>query len=132
MTMRKRVAVAAAVLALGGGLAALPSSPAAAAYACHYSERGIYAYAGYYSGNTVQPSTTGVSNAGIEAQCLLKAYGYRPGTIDGVFGTNSRSAAKAFQKDMNLAFDAGLDEDGKVGPDTWPWLREMVAITTSP
>ncbi|GAA3389091.1 peptidoglycan-binding domain-containing protein [Cryptosporangium minutisporangium] len=132
MTMRKRVAVAAAVLALGGGLAVLPSSPAAAAYTCRYSERGIYAYAGYYSGNTVQPSSTGVSNAGIEAQCLLKAYGYSPGTIDGIFGTNSRAKAKAFQRHMNLAFDAGLVEDGKVGPATWPWLREMVAITTSP
>jgi len=33
---------------------------------------------------------------------------------------------------MNQAFSAGRDEDGKVGPDTWPWLRTMVAITTSP
>ena len=127
MTMRKRLAAAAAVLALGGGLATFPASPAAAAYTCHLSVRTGWGYAGYYSGVTVQPSSSGVSNAGIEAQCLLKAYGYSPGTIDGVFGPNSRAKAKLFQQHMNLAFDAGLDEDGKVGKDTWPWLRTMSA-----
>ncbi|TQS44050.1 peptidoglycan-binding domain-containing protein [Cryptosporangium phraense] len=122
--MRKRIAVAALTLALGGGIAVLPASPAAAAYTCHYS-RNTFGYwqAGYYSGTTVQPSTTGVSSAGIEAQCLLKHYGYNPGTIDGVFGPNSQSAARRFQADMNSGWGYDLDVDGKIGPESWPPLR---------
>src|SRR4051812_29726343 len=89
MTLGKRVALAAAMLALGGGIAVVPATTASAAYRCDYvlSASG-YWYAGHYTGNDVQPSSTGVSDAGIEAQCLLKYRGYNPGTIDGVFGSS--------------------------------------------
>lgn len=127
MTLRTRLAVAGAVLALGGGLAVLPATAASAAtYTCHNSiGSDYYWYAGYYSGVTIQPSSSGVSSAGIEAQCLLKHYGYNPGTIDGVFGSTSRAAAKKFQSDMNDIFGAGLTEDGKIGPKSWPLLRSQ-------
>ncbi|MFI5960185.1 peptidoglycan-binding protein [Cryptosporangium sp. NPDC051539] len=72
----------------------------------------------------MQPSATGVSAAGIEAQCLLKHYRFTL-TIDGVFGPTSQSKAKQFQEMQNELFDAGLREDGKVGPQTWPWLRDQ-------
>jgi peptidoglycan hydrolase-like protein with peptidoglycan-binding domain len=125
MTVRTRIAMAAAVLVLGGGVAVLPATSASAAYACNWTKdsRGDW-YAGYYSGNTVQPSTTGVSAAGIEAQCLLKHLHYTP-TIDGVFGPSSQADAKAFQKMENELYHAGLKEDGKIGPKSWPWLRDQ-------
>jgi hypothetical protein len=54
-------------------------------------------FAGDYSGYTVIPLTTGVSASGIEAQCLLRHAGYSPGTIDGIFGPISQSAAKSLR-----------------------------------
>lgn len=97
MTLRKYFAVAATTLALtGGALLVGPASPAFAAYNCTFDQDARNnAYAGYYAGNTTQPSSTGLSQAGIEAQCLLQYRGFSPGTIDGVFGTNSQNAAKA-------------------------------------
>jgi len=83
--------------------------------------------AGHYSGNTIQPSTTGVSAAGIEAQCLLKLVATfdpraNPGPVDGIFGPMSQAAAEEVQDDVNTA-GARILEDGMVGPQTWPWLR---------
>jgi hypothetical protein len=119
------IAAASAALALGSGLAVLPATAASAAYSCDM-HRGAHGwYAGHYSGMTTQPSTTGVSNAGIEAQCLLRKYNYNPGTIDGVFGPTSRRAAREFQEDMNEAFGAGLVVDGKIGPRSWVHLRSQ-------
>ncbi|MFI1568806.1 peptidoglycan-binding protein [Streptomyces sp. NPDC020490] len=103
--------------------AAFAGTTTAQAYTCHYTVSGGKAYAGYYSGNTVIPSSTGVSSAGIEAQCLLKRAGFDPGTIDGVFGTNSKAAAKKFQTLMNNAFGYAIAIDGIVGSETWPALR---------
>jgi hypothetical protein len=81
-------------------------------------------YAGHYSGLTAVPSKTQVTSSGVEAQCLLARYGdYNPGGIDGVFGSNSQRAMKAFQTDMNDIFGAGLSEDGMPGPQSWKWLR---------
>lgn len=113
---------------LAGGAAVAPAAHAAPAsaqsYSCNYYwDTNWNEYAGHYSGNTAVPSTTSVSSAGIEAQCLLKAYGYSPGTVDGIFGSNSQSAMKSFQRYMNSAFGAGLSVDGLPGPKSWPWLR---------
>lgn len=88
------------------------------------------AYAGFSSEMTAVPSSSAVTAAGREAQCLLaRFYRWNPGSIDGQFGPNSRAAALAFQKDTNLRYGAGtLSEDGLVGPNTWKWLRFRAAF----
>ena len=91
-------------------------------YSCNVRLNGNTYQAGYYDGDTVVPSTWGVSAAGVEAQCILAHRGFNPGTIDGVFGPNSRAAMMRFQRFAN-EFGAGLDVDGLPGPHSWPWLR---------
>ncbi|MFF3755257.1 peptidoglycan-binding protein [Streptomyces sp. NPDC002018] len=106
--------------------AAFAGTTTAQAYSCSYDAAEPYAYAGYYEGMSVVPSSTVVTTAGIEAQCLLKWAGFDPGTIDGVFGTNSRAAAKRFQTMMNNSHGYTLATDGIVGSQTWPALRTYV------
>lgn len=126
------VAVSAATLCLSA--LSVTSATAAElgtqAYSCNVTSTGWAPgdkyYAGYYSGNTVQPSSTSVSAAGKEAQCLLEYKGYDVGTVDGIFGTNSKAAAKKFQTRVNeLCGSNTLDVDGLVGPKTWPYLRDV-------
>jgi hypothetical protein len=137
---RKRLAALALspALALFGVLAA-PALPVEAAYACNYSDHtgasvtahdpgGTFVlqgqeFAGHYSGYTIVPLSTGVTAAGIEAQCLLKQAGYSPGTIDGIFGPNSQAAARGLQSFVNNNFHARITVDGLPGPQTWPWIR---------
>lgn len=45
---------------------------------------------------------------------------YNPGTIDGIFGNNTTTAVKQFQKDN------GLSVDGIVGPKTWAKLKPII------
>jgi Putative peptidoglycan binding domain len=81
-------------------------------------------FAGHYSGSTANPSTTQVTSAGTEAQCILVRYfDYNPGTIDGVFGPNSQAAMRQFQRDVNRISGAGLAVDGLPGAQSWRWLR---------
>lgn len=49
-------------------------------------------------------------------QRLLNAMGYDCGTVDGIFGSKTLAAVKAFQQVK------GLDVDGIVGKDTWSAL----------
>jgi len=42
-----------------------------------------------------------------EAQLLLQAHGYNPGTIDGVFGKNTEIASKNFKHDNGLKSETG-------------------------
>ncbi|MER6346546.1 peptidoglycan-binding domain-containing protein [Streptomyces sp. NPDC001595] len=130
-TTRRYAALLLASAALVGGtatgaVAAGTGAQAAAAYPCdvNMSSTGRLT-AGYYSGDTVVPSTTQVTAAGKEAQCLLQYQGYNPGTIDGVFGSRSQSAARLFQSTVNGACKAGLAVDGKIGPKSWPYLRRL-------
>ena len=51
-----------------------------------------------------------------QAQSLLSANGYPPGALDGIFGTRTDLAARAFQR------SAGLAADGVIGPATWAAL----------
>lgn len=53
-----------------------------------------------------------------EIQQALTHAGYYKGVIDGVKGSKTRNAIRAFQKDN------GLHVDGKVGPKTWEKLKE--------
>ncbi|CAL9278738.1 peptidoglycan-binding domain-containing protein [Streptomyces sp. SudanB52_2052] len=131
------VALGAAALCLSG----LSASSAAAAelgaqaYVCNVTDTGNAPgdkyYAGYYSGNTVQPSSSSVSAAGKEAQCLLEYKGYDVGIVDGIFGSKSQAAAKKFQTRVNeLCGRKVLDVDGLVGPKTWPYLRDVYVCWT--
>ncbi|MFE2019681.1 peptidoglycan-binding protein [Streptomyces sp. NPDC059499] len=128
--MRRSIATALTVATLIAGTVAAPAAfagtAAAQAYSCGFNAMEPYAYAGYYEGMTVVPSSSGVSSSGIEAQCLLKWAGFDPGTIDGVFGSNSRAAAKRFQTMMNNSYGYTLATDGIVGSKTWPALRTYV------
>ncbi|MFE4802062.1 peptidoglycan-binding protein [Streptomyces sp. NPDC056708] len=128
--MRKRLAIVLTAAALtAGGIALAPAAQAAPAsaqaYTCHYSWNAAHnmRYAGYYSGVTIVPSTVSVSNAGIEAQCLLKIMGYKFGTVDGVFGPNSQAAMKQFQRDLKTFHGVSVRVDGLPGPESWPWIR---------
>lgn len=130
--MKLGVVLGAGMLCLSG-LAATSATAAelgAQAYACNVTDTGSAPgdkyYAGYYSGNTVQPSSSSVSAAGKEAQCLLKYKGYDPGTVDGIFGSNSKAAAKRFQTRVNELCGSGtLAVDGLIGSKTWPHLRDV-------
>jgi peptidoglycan hydrolase-like protein with peptidoglycan-binding domain len=55
-----------------------------------------------------------------EKQHLLAYLGYYVGSIDGVWGSGSKEACKAFQRDY------GLTADGICGPDTEKALRHAV------
>jgi putative peptidoglycan binding protein len=118
---------------------AQPAGSVTSLASCHYSTNASqsfsfngtrflgFGYAGHYSGLTAVPSTTQVTSAGVEAQCMLARYGfYNPGGIDGVFGRNSQAAMHQFQIDMNNIFGAGLATgpgQDLPGPNSWKWLR---------
>ncbi|WP_331654420.1 peptidoglycan-binding protein [Aminipila sp.] len=71
----------------------------------HLHPNGICPYA------TTSVSKSSNSTAIIKAaQQKLKDLGYYTSSVDGSFGTKSKDALKAFQKDY------GLDIDGKLGP----------------
>src|SRR5262245_21543793 len=110
------------VLALFGALIA-PAAPVEA-FGCNYFDNvsavvtvtdpgGTFKlheqqFGGHYNGNTVQPLTNGVSDAGIEAQCVLKVVaGFdsraNPGNVDGIFGPMSQAAAEEVQDLANSA-----------------------------
>lgn len=46
----------------------------------------------------------------VEAQQLLTAQGYEPGTIDGLFGARTRTAIEAYQQAQNLAVTGEVTE----------------------
>ncbi|MBU6535852.1 peptidoglycan-binding domain-containing protein [Streptomyces mayonensis] len=131
---RKRVSMLVAAAALGTALA-VPATATAAqqggdsvasaqAYSCSIKNVNGKKQAGYYSGNSVVPSSGSVTSAGIEAQCILKAMGYPTGTVDGIFGTNSKKAMRQFQTDVNKVYGRTvLSVDGLPGPQSWPYLR---------
>ena len=51
-----------------------------------------------------------------QIQKKLKSLGYYTGTVDGIFGSGTRAAVKAFQR------DCGLTVDGIAGPKTLKYL----------
>lgn len=54
-----------------------------------------------------------------EVQTLLKERGYDPGPIDGLYGSRTERAIKAFQKDF------GLEEDVKINEELINLLRQL-------
>lgn len=120
-TKRAAIFTAAATLLVCFGGAVNASGASASTYACHYSYNNSddEAYAGYYGGNSYVPTYGTFSKAAIEAQCLLNHDGLYPGlAVDGIYGANTKAAVKAFQEAL------GLNHDGFVGPQTWPYLRD--------
>lgn len=114
------MALAPTALAATSSVAVTPATT----YSCHITVNNGVMGAGYYSGNTVSPSTTEVTAAGKEAQCLLQAHGYSVGTVDGEFGSHSQAAMKGFQTHVNeVEGYKELAVDGIPGPESWPWLR---------
>lgn len=59
-----------------------------------------------------------------QQQALLFYLGYYVGTIDGIFGSGSREACKAFQRDF---FQMDSKIDGKCGSETEAALKHAVA-----
>lgn len=55
-----------------------------------------------------------------QTQCLLEYLGYEPGAIDGLDGSNTRDAVKAFQR------AEGLTVDGVAGVQTQAALKDAV------
>lgn len=76
--------------------------------------------------NTGAGNTAGTTRATVQSgsrgadvtylQQRLAGLGYKPGTVDGIFGSRTLAAVKVFQKDH------GLTSDGIVGPKTWAEL----------
>lgn len=56
----------------------------------------------------------------MEIQALLKKIGYSPGPIDGYYGTGTRDAVIAFQKDNDLT------ADGIIGPETYKIINVLL------
>ena len=54
------------------------------------------------------------------AQMYLIAGGYYTGVQDGIFGVRMEAAVKRLQRDH------GLKMDGKIGPQTWPYVKALV------
>jgi peptidoglycan hydrolase-like protein with peptidoglycan-binding domain len=128
---RRHAALLLAAAALVGGtatgaVAAGTGAQALTAFSCDVTmtSSGILS-AGYYSGNTVNPSTSSVTAAGKEAQCLLQYQDYNPGTVDGIFGSKSQAAARSFQSNVNRVCKTHLDVDGMIGKESWPHLRRL-------
>lgn len=71
-------------------------------------------YAIILRGGNVETLTLGSRGPNVKLiQSLLARIGYNPGTVDGVFGQQTREAVRDFQ------LDNGLTPDGVVGPATW-------------
>jgi peptidoglycan hydrolase-like protein with peptidoglycan-binding domain len=118
MQVRRMVATVAvtSVMTLGGTVAsgsaasAAPAAPAApAVFGCNYTN----------STPTISYGSTGAAVK--EAQCLLRYWGFNPGTIDGIFGTNTKAAVLGFQGWLHIS--CGLAVDGIVGTHTWHALK---------
>lgn len=76
------------------------------------------------TGSTQAPSSlNGLLKSGsrgaqvLDAQKELKAAGFNPGPLDGIFGPKTQAAVKSFQKAHGLA------QDGIIGPKTWGALK---------
>lgn len=61
-----------------------------------------------------------------DLQTRLKNQGFNPGTIDGIFGPNTKAAVISFQRSKGLA------QDGIVGVKTWTALGVNCGTTPPP
>lgn len=75
------------------------------------------------SSATLRPGDT--NGSVMTMQSSLKSLGYYSGKIDGIYGTGTENAVRAFQKKMNLK------EDGIAGPKTLGALYSSDALSAS-
>ena len=54
-----------------------------------------------------------------EVQRRLKMWGYYSGAVDGIYGSNTASAVRAFQEMM------GITADGIIGQQTWELINTV-------
>ncbi|GAB1332235.1 peptidoglycan-binding domain-containing protein [Streptomyces sennicomposti] len=84
----------------------------------HTSDNYEGLYAGYSWAWNVVVSRGDTGDRVREIQCLLKYEWFiNPGTVDGVFGSDTEQAVETFQR------ACPLPDDGIVGPQTWRCLR---------
>ncbi|KGK88146.1 hydrolase [Desulfosporosinus sp. HMP52] len=77
------------------------------------------------SASAVEAATFQVGSTGSEIRMLqsdLQALNYDVGSVDGIFGNNTKTAVQAFQRDRNLLVD------GIVGPQTLEALKNAKAL----
>lgn len=139
-----RISTTAAAAALGLSLLAAPAAgaqtavpdragelePAASAqrYKCLIWWKTTKNYSGYTAGyswawnKVVKRGAHG--NRVKEIQCLLNYWSevageksFDPGSLDGIFGKDTKRAVKAYQHYWDI------EDDGIVGPETWRYLR---------
>lgn len=75
--------------------------------------------------NTTQYSPGTKKGNSYAIQTIIKRLGYNPGTVDGYFGDNTKSAVKKYQTNN------GLTSDGIVGLGTWTELGGELTGTTT-
>ncbi|MEV5357030.1 peptidoglycan-binding protein [Streptomyces sp. NPDC052693] len=127
MTIRKRIAFAAAVTALGTGLAVAPAAHAASTHSVQ--QAAVKASCNHYSGTALtKAGQTGSAAAKRirEVQCLININTSYPTVleVDGKFGTKTYNAVVSVQKH---AFPNDSSQwDGQVGTKTWAKLRSGV------
>lgn len=71
---------------------------------------------------TLRRGVAGQEAAVKEVQQLLKDLGYDVGEVDGIFGSGTETAVRAFQTEVEL------ETDGIVGPRTWAALRLRLLV----
>lgn len=79
-----------------------------------------------YSTSYVGYNYTTSGKTVLTLQGALKALGYNPGTLDGIFGPNTHSALIKYQQNNGLSVDAVC------GPNTWKKLGSQCAGKTLP
>jgi hypothetical protein len=67
-------------------------------------------YDGYYSSRVYRGSVADNSLA-VDVQRALRSRGYYYGSVDGIIGSGSRSAIRAYQRDRGLAITGRIDRD---------------------
>jgi peptidoglycan hydrolase-like protein with peptidoglycan-binding domain len=84
----------------------------------------VASHPGAHHAGTIQPAVDRLLNRGdIEvAQTHLRAFGFDPGPIDGIYTAQTQAAIQAFQTTYGLVVSGLLDrqtrEQLKVGPDS--------------